>query len=349
MSQIEFCRKFDFVKIRECDCCGTRLCSTYINTHKRRYCRGPAAPNKDGEDFFHIVVADHEAADEVEEEEEDVEDEILAEVNEWDQTSLGAGIGGANEHEEEDALQLQRRLAHQREQRERTPPRSESEDSSGWGDLNERWRALRGSPPPPQRRRHDSPPPTSPGALAAPLVLDEDGRPVIPEPPQSLQLPPQSRAGRRHGLADRADEGGAALAHRDGLAVDESGNMVDMDSIQFEVSNEVHHDRGLAIDVFDLSTPTQGLVRQIEQQQRGEIEDYTFDIHLSSSVRIQSEDTPTGAHILDISEERLRGIVTRLRGRGQTPANFSTPSDQAGPPPPPNPGALSAVIKSKMT
>ena len=312
------CQKYNFVKIRECEGCGTRLRSTYINTHKRRYCRGRAAPNEDGEDVFDNVVADHEAADEVEEEKVDVEelDEILAEVNEWDQTLLGAGIGGANEHEEEDALQLQRRLAHQREQRERTPPRSESEDSSGWGDLNERWRALRGSPPPPQRRRHDSPPPTSPGALAAPLVLDEDGRPVIPEPPQPLQLPPQPRAGRRHGLADRADEGGAALAHRDGL-VDESGNMVDMDSIQFEVSNEVHHDRGLAIDVFDLSTPTQGLVRQIEQQQRGEIEDYTFDIHLSSSVRIQSEDTPTGAHILDISEERLRGIV-RKRKRTHT-------------------------------
>ena len=121
--------------------------------------------------------------------------------------------------------------------------------------------------------------------------------------------------------------------------------MVDMDSIQFEVSNEVHHDRGLAIDVFDLSTPTQGLVRQIEQQQRGEIEDYTFDIHLSSSVRIQSEDTPTGAHILDISEERLRGIVTRLRGRGLTPANSSTPSDQAGPPPPPPNPDVSSVLE----
>ena len=107
-----------------------------------------------------------------------------------------------------------------------------------WGDLNERWRALRGSPPPPQRRRHDSPPPTSPGALAAPPVLDEDGRPVIPEPPQPLQLPPQPPQ--------------LPLAHRDRL-VDESGNIVDMDSIQFEVSNEVHHDRGLAIDVFDLS------------------------------------------------------------------------------------------------
>ena len=65
---------------------------------------------------------------------------------------------------------------------------SEDEVSSGWGDLNERWQALRGSPPP-QRRRLASPPPSSPGNLAAPLVLDEDGRPVIPPPPEPMPMP----------------------------------------------------------------------------------------------------------------------------------------------------------------
>ena len=65
---------------------------------------------------------------------------------------------------------------------------AEDEASSGWGDLNERWQALRGSPPP-QRRRLASPPPCSPGNLAAPLVLDEDGRPVIPPPPEPMPMP----------------------------------------------------------------------------------------------------------------------------------------------------------------
>ena len=67
--------------------------------------------------------------------------------------------------------------------------------------------------------------------------------------------------GQRGRLRPEEDEGGAALTHRDGL-VDESGNVVDMDSIQFEVSNEVHHDQGLAIDVFDMSTPTLGLAQK---------------------------------------------------------------------------------------
>ena len=56
---------------------------------------------------------------------------------------------------------------------------AEDEASSGWGDLNERWQALRGSPPP-QQRRLASPPPSSPGNLAAPMVVDEEGDPIIP-------------------------------------------------------------------------------------------------------------------------------------------------------------------------
>ena len=72
--------------------------------------------------------------------------------------------------------------------------------------------------------------------------------------------------------------------------------------------------------------------------------EYMKVICLSFSVRIRSEDTPNGARVLDIGEDRLRGIVTRLRGRGLTPVEASTPSDQPGPLPPPHPD-VSAVLE----
>ena len=100
--------------------------------------------------------------------------------------------------------------------------------------------------------------------------------------------------------------------------------------------------------MFNMSTPTRGMVKEIEQQQkRGENEiDLCLNIccmYLSFSVRIRSEDTPRGAHILDLGEDRLRGIVTRLRGRGLTPVEASTPGDEQGPPPPPP--DVSAVLE----
>ena len=90
------------------------------------------------------------------------------------------------------------------------------------------------------------------------------------------------------------------------------------------------------------------MVKEIEQQQkRGENEiDLCLNIcymYLSFSVRIRSEDTPRGVHILDLGEDRLHGIVTRLRGRGLTPVESSTPGDEQGPPPPPP--DVSAVLE----
>ena len=64
-------------------------------------------------------------------------------------------------------------------------------------------------------------------------------------------------------------------------------------------------------------------------------------IFLLIPVRIRSDSTPDGSRIRDIGEERLRGIVTRLPGRGLTPADSSTPSENA--PPPVNPD-VSAVL-----
>ena len=93
----------------------------------------------------------------MEEEEPEDLDEIMGEVNEWDQTLYGAGRGGATEEEEQQALQLQQHVARQRHQRERTPPaRGESEASSAvdMEDLQLRWQALQRSPPS-QRRRLD--------------------------------------------------------------------------------------------------------------------------------------------------------------------------------------------------
>ena len=50
------------------------------------------------------------------------------------------------------------------------------------------------------------------------------------------------------------------------------------------------------------------------------------------SVRLQSQDTPLGGQILDIGEQRLRGAVRRLPGRGLTPVDVSTPAEDAPPP-----------------
>ena len=51
-------------------------------------------------------------------------DEVLAIVNDLDQTLLGGGLGGRDEAEEEENLALQRRLHQQRMNAERTPPRT---------------------------------------------------------------------------------------------------------------------------------------------------------------------------------------------------------------------------------
>ena len=116
---------------------------------------------------------------------------ITGEVNEDDQTLLGAGLGGGTVEEEEQARGLQEQLARQRQQRERTPPGAESDDTE---DLRRRFRALQGSPPA-RRQRLSSPAPAAEWSQLAPpspsdnnVVVDEDGRPVIPEPVEPLPL-----------------------------------------------------------------------------------------------------------------------------------------------------------------
>ena len=177
-------------QIRICDGCGARLRSTYIRTHQLRYCHGP--PVDEPEAGSEI---DSEEEERIALEEEEELDEVLGEVNDEDQTLLGAGLGGANVEEEEQALRLQQQLARQRQQRERTPPGAEreEEEEEGWSDLSGRFRALHR---PARRQRMASPLSTSSSdsshATSSPsdtsLVVDDDGRPVIPAPVEPLPL-----------------------------------------------------------------------------------------------------------------------------------------------------------------
>ena len=111
----------------------------------RRYC--PARAEEED-----VQGDGDEPEDVLEEEEPEDLDEIMGEVNEWDQTLYGAGRGGATEEEEQQALQLQQHVARQRHQRE-----SEASSAVDMEDLQRRWQALQHSPPP-QRRRLASPP-----------------------------------------------------------------------------------------------------------------------------------------------------------------------------------------------
>ena len=65
----------------------------------RRYC--PARAEEED-----VQGDGDEPEDVLEEEEPEDLDEIMGEVNEWDQTLYGAGRGGATEEEEQQALQL---------------------------------------------------------------------------------------------------------------------------------------------------------------------------------------------------------------------------------------------------
>ena len=112
-------------RYKVCDGCGARLRSNYIRTHQRRHCRGPQVDNvqeaEEGGDDGDVGVG------EVHEEADLHLDEVLDIVNNLDQTILGGGIGGRDEAEEEEALELQRRLYQQRINSERTPPRDHPE------------------------------------------------------------------------------------------------------------------------------------------------------------------------------------------------------------------------------
>ena len=125
-------------RYKVCDGCGARLRSNYIRTHQRRHCRGPQVDNvqeaEEGGDDGEVGVG------EVHEEADLHLDEVLDIVNNLDQTILGGGIGGRDEAEEEEALELQRRLYQQRLNSERTPPRNhpEPEDPAGRGQEGQR-------------------------------------------------------------------------------------------------------------------------------------------------------------------------------------------------------------------
>ena len=170
--------------------------TTPVNIHSQRHCHGPAPPEPDqsisldaGSEF------DSEEEEQMDDEEEEL-DEIMAEVNDDDQTLLGAGLGGGNAEEEEQALRLQEHLSRQRLQRERTPPREDREER--WEDLWGRFRALNNRPS--RRQRMASPasrasPSSSDSSRASPSssdssrVVDDEGRPVIPDPVDPLPLP----------------------------------------------------------------------------------------------------------------------------------------------------------------
>ena len=125
--------------------------------------------------FMREALPECQAGEAGEDEEENAEelDEVFGEINEEDQTLLAAGIGGVNEEDEDEALRLQEQLSRQRQQWERTPPAQDDTD-----DLNCCWEALER---PHRRRRLSSPPQNGPLLTPPPPVLDEDGRPVIPE------------------------------------------------------------------------------------------------------------------------------------------------------------------------
>ena len=73
---------------------------------------------------------------------------------------------------------------------------------------------------------------------------------------------------------------------------------------------------------FDASAETRELADEIHHQQ------LTRRVAAARPLRLRSQDTPEGNRILDIGEERLRGVVIRLAGRGLTPVDASTPAEE---------------------
>ena len=65
-------------------------------------------------------------------------------------------------------------------------------------------------------------------------------------------------------------------------------------------------------------------------------------------MRIRSDSTPEGSRILDIGEDRLRGLVRRLPGRGLTPVEASTPAENAQAPAHPDVSAVLEPIQLEL-
>ena len=169
----------DLIQIRICNGCGASYSTGYIRQHQLRHCPGRQ------EDEVEVANDNSNAGhntDEDDEEDLGELDEIMGEVNEDDQTLLGAGLGVAVEEEEDAALRLQDHLRQQRQQRERTPPGPEA-DSDDSEDLTRRWRNLR------RRVRPRLPSDDDINSIAGHDTEEEDDtRPVIPDPPSPLSL-----------------------------------------------------------------------------------------------------------------------------------------------------------------
>ena len=94
---------------------------------------------------------------------------------------------------------------------------------------------------------------------------------------------------------------------------------------------------------FDASAETREFADEIfYEQQARQVERQALRQALPRPLRLRSEDTPEGSRILDIGEDRLRSVVTRLAGRGLTPVDASTPAAESESPAHPD---VSAVLQ----
>ena len=310
-------------QIRICDGCGARLRSTYIRTHQLRYCHGPAAAEPD-------QSITSEAGSEIDSEEEQMNssseeeelDEIMGEVNDEDQTLLGAGLGGATAEEEEQAQRLQERLSRQRQQRERTPPRAEAEEAEEaeerWADLWGRYRALHR--PPARRQRMASPSSSSsspshdsPSSSDSSRVVDEDGRPVIPDAVDPLPLDLTGvlliKLGFKQLLCN------SAVLPPPGVQLDSFGLPLLEQSLSpagiywltWLTQSNLCFNSGVLLTPPPPATPSLLDFSLSPSMQR----------LVSRPLRLESHDTPNAGRILDLDRESMTSVVSRLSGRGQ--------------------------------
>ena len=253
-------------------------------------------------------------------EEEEELDEIMGEVNDEDQTLLGAGLGGATAEEEEQAQRLQERLSRQRQQRERTPPRAEAEEAEEaeerWADLWGRYRALHR--PPARRQRMASPSsssssPSHASSSDSSRVVDEDGRPVIPDAVDPLPLDLTGvlliKLGFKQLLCN------SAVLPPPGVQLDSFGLPLLEQSLSpagiywltWLTQSNLCFNSGVLLTPPPPATPSLLDFSLSPSMQR----------LVSRPLRLESQDTPNAGRILDLDRASLTSIVSRLSGRGQ--------------------------------
>ena len=249
-------------------------------------------------------------------------DEIMGEVNDEDQTLLGAGLGGATAEEEEQAQRLQERLSRQRQQRERTPPRAEAEEAEEaeerWADLWGRYRALHR--PPARRQRMASPSSSSSSPSHASTsssdssrVVDEDGRPVIPDAVDPLPLDLTGvlliKLGFKQLLCN------SAVLPPPGVQLDSFGLPLPEQSLSpagiywltWLTQSNLCFNSGVLLTPPPPATPSLLDFSLSPSMQR----------LVSRPLRLESHDTPNAGRILDLDRESMTSVVSRLSGRGQ--------------------------------